>query len=491
MNSGFTSYPMAPSPMAHGPRARGRRYLPSSVHRPRVRAFSIFMVASVWSVLTASLSMVSGIPASAAEWLTIRGRLVPVNEGEGLLEKSFTLQALLEESAERSQLIWTLEEGGAGSWSWIDQFGQLTWDERGNLGATSLVPSLRYEAGELRGSVPITLVLPRPEEPLAIGVQWEHAGLRHEVAESARVSEQTAWMVAVRNNFGEKRTVLATMPAGLVVDAQETVFLGQGDRFRLRYQVAERRNMTASDWEEAKSDIERLQQLREQLAWRVHESERTWSDQQLELLKERLPSVRTSTRTESLATLLRTADQQSRLERGRAGALEEMRRRAIASSLPDFQLEPLGSPPLSRDDLGETVTIFHFWDYRDSPLREPYGQAGYLDFLSRKYSERGLQVVGVVVPSNPNAPDEIRQSAAGARRFANFMNLAYPLYVDQGGLLARVGDPRVCEANLPLFVAVGRNGKVVHYHAGHYEVDNNRGLVELEQVIEAALRKGE
>jgi hypothetical protein len=442
-------------------------------------------------LLLASI-ILGGHSLSAAEWLTIRGSLVPVQDDKGLIEKSFTIQAIWSEEKEgEGHLVWTLEEGGAGSWSWIDQFGQLQWDGQGRSLAGSLTPTLRYESGEVRGNVPILLVLPRPDEPLAVGSQWEEDGLKHEVLEPAQVGDQTGWLVAVRNNFGEKRTVLASAPTGFIIDAQETVFLGQGDRFRLQYQVAQRRDVTENDWQEAVKDFDRLRQLRAQLEWRAHEVERNWTEQQRELMKESLPQLRGATQTETLATLLRSAEQQARLDRGRAGALDEMRRRAVSSALPDFQLEPLGAPPLNKSDLSGSVTILHFWDYRDSPLREPYGQAGYLDFLSRKYAEQGLQVVGVVVPENVDDPQAVRQSGLGARRFANFMNLDYPLYLDQAGLLGQVGDPRVCEARLPLFVVVGRDGKVAHYHAGHYEVDNNRGLVELEKIIETALKKGE
>jgi hypothetical protein len=429
--------------------------------------------------------------ASAAEWLTVRGKLVPVSDADETVEKSFTLQVLVSEADDQNELIWTLEEAGAGSWSWLDHVGRLAWDERGTLAADSFSPALRYESGEVYGTVPLSLVLPQPAEALAIGTTWEHSGLTYAVTESARIEQRTAWLVSVRNNFGEKRTMLATMPSGLIADVQETVFLGQGGRYRLSYQVAERRPMADEAWQQARNDYDALQQLREQAEWRAHELDRAWTDEQRTALKDALPALRQQTETEPLANFLRVAFEESRLERGRAGALEAMRRRALDSALPDFQLEPLGSRPLRRPDLDDGITILHFWDYRDAPLREPYGQVGYLDFLSRKYESQGVRVVGVVIASDPDAPQELRQSAASARRFANFMNLAYPLYVDQGGLLGKVGDPRLCDAALPLFVAVGRDGKILHYHAGHYPVDNNRGLVELETVIQSALQKGE
>ena len=42
-------------------------------------------------------------------------------------------------------------------------------------------------------------------------------------------------------------------------------------------------------------------------------------------------------------------------------------------------------------------------------------------------------------------------------------------------------------AKLPLFVVVGPTGKVVHYHVGHYEIQRDRGLVQLDAVINEAM----
>ena len=42
------------------------------------------------------------------------------------------------------------------------------------------------------------------------------------------------------------------------------------------------------------------------------------------------------------------------------------------------------------------MLVLHFWDYRDKPLRQPYGQVGYLDFLRRKFDSDRLLVAGGV-----------------------------------------------------------------------------------------------
>jgi hypothetical protein len=76
---------------------------------------------------------------------------------------------------------------------------------------------------------------------------------------------------------------------------------------------------------------------------------------------------------------------------------------------------------------------------------------------------------------------------AGIRRLKSFMNLSYPIVLDGGSLIKRFGDPRLVGASLPLVVVVGPEGKIVHYHVGHYEVDRQDGLKQLDDVVHRAL----
>jgi hypothetical protein len=133
--------------------------------------------------------------------------------------------------------------------------------------------------------------------------------------------------------------------------------------------------------------------------------------------------------------------------------------------------------------------VLHFWDYRDEPLREPYGQIGYLDFLYHRRKAAGLQVYGVAV--NSRLADETTRGAAerSVKKLKSFMNLSYPVLLDGGGLLRQFGDPRVIGASLPLFVVVGPEGTIVHYHVGTYEVQQDQGLKELDDVVAGLLGK--
>jgi hypothetical protein len=69
------------------------------------------------------------------------------------------------------------------------------------------------------------------------------------------------------------------------------------------------------------------------------------------------------------------------------------------------------------------------------------------------------------------------------------MNLSYGILMDDGTVLKQFGDPRSSGSKLPLFVVIGRDGKVVEYHPGMYDVKPEQGLAELDAVVSKAAGK--
>ena len=68
------------------------------------------------------------------------------------------------------------------------------------------------------------------------------------------------------------------------------------------------------------------------------------------------------------------------------------------------------------------------------------------------------------------------------------MNISYSVLVDSEFYLRKVlGDPRAAGARLPLFLVLDKEGKVVHYHVGFYEVDRDRGQEKLDKEVSKAL----
>ena len=101
-----------------------------------------------------------------------------------------------------------------------------------------------------------------------------------------------------------------------------------------------------------------------------------------------------------------------------------------------------------------------------------------------------MQVLGVLVDEKIVDDDARRSAATSARKLKSFMNLSYGILMDDGTLLKKLGDPRPAGAKLPLFVVIGRDGKVADYHAGLYDVKPEQGLAELDAVVTKAAASG-
>jgi hypothetical protein len=69
------------------------------------------------------------------------------------------------------------------------------------------------------------------------------------------------------------------------------------------------------------------------------------------------------------------------------------------------------------------------------------------------------------------------------------MNLGYDLAVDDGTLLKKFGDPRQLGGKLPLWVLIGPDGKIAHYHVGFYDIKADEGLRELDEVLVALIKR--
>jgi hypothetical protein len=177
------------------------------------------------------------------------------------------------------------------------------------------------------------------------------------------------------------------------------------------------------------------------------------------------------------------------LSANRHDALAGLREKFEGRATEAFSARGIDDAALEAGDLKGRVTILHFWDYRDEPLREPYGQVGYLDFLYHRRKESGLRLYGVAVDGRLGDQQTRAAAERSVKKLKAFMNLSYPVLLDSGGLLKQFGDPRVVGGSLPLFVVIGPDARILHYHAGHYEVHQDQGLKELDAVVAKALDK--
>jgi hypothetical protein len=439
--------------------------------------------------LAATCSLLAAPPMEVGTQLSYRGTMVPVRDDGNPTAKEFTLELVAVASEnEAVDLVWTIEEQGRGGWTWLDRFGRCTV-AAGKREATGIGPALLYVREEGHSIVPIVpLVFAGPEE-LAPETTWEEGRLEYRVVGQPQIDGRACWEVDARSPYGHKRTLFVAQDQPLVVALHETVFIGQGQEHKLKLELQATKQHTSDESAAIQAAAERWQALRSDLSWEPQSRREELSDEQLRVLKAALPKLLQTAAAGPLAAIASAAERDAAGQRNRAGAVAALREKALGRTIGQLPASDIHGKPLTAASREGKVTVLHFWTYRDTPLVEPYGQVAYLDYLLRRRGSDRVALLGIVVPESNTDETTPRAQAASARKLQAFMNLSYPIAVDDGSLLKALGDPRVGGGRLPLFVVVGPDGKIAEYHAGTYEVKASEGLVELDAIVGKLLAK--
>ena len=443
-------------------------------------------------LLVSAQVLAAGGPLPAGTQLVYRGSFTPVKDDGVPTKKSFELtivasDAPLAEAANpAASLLWTLEETGRGSWLWLDHFGIMASDplarDTGDSG-----PSLLYVREEGQSVVPLPPLLFSREGDLAVGAEWSEGRLAYRVTGEKEIAGRKCREIEVKSPFGHKRTLFVDARSPLVAAVRETVFIGQGEQHELILELSANKQLDAEAREAAEEAFAAASSLRKKLERSPRSRQSELSDKQLAAIRADLPAVAKSAAATPLEAVLESAQSNLQSQRGRSAASSALREKIVGKDIGELRLTDVSGKPVTEELLKDKVTILHFWSYRDMPLEEPYGQVGYLDFLVRKRASEPVQVLGVAVDERVADESQRRSVAASVRRFRDFMNVGYTIALDDGALLARLGDPQKAGGKLPLFVVVGKDGKVAEYHAGLYEVAPQEGLAELDRLVQKLL----
>jgi hypothetical protein len=423
--------------------------------------------------------------------LTYRGTLAPgaeVAADPAKGTKTFDLTLWIVARGEsNTDVFWLVDEKGNGEFPWPARFGRATLDAK--LHASGSGPALLYDRGEGTSVVPVLVPLFAAAEPLAAGADIKDGQLELHVDKAKKIGDRAVWQITVRDPFGPKRLLSVDQQSPLVVAMTERVIMGRGEEYELKLELDGSQQLAGEQLAALTGAIAALTTVRDKLNLAARAQETEWKPEQLALLKEQLPPLAKAAAGTALAKVATAAARDLELQSGRTDAVAQLHDKFHGQAVEDFKIRGLGDDALARADLDGQVTVLHFWDYRDEPLREPYGQVGYLDFLYHRRKDSGLRLYGVAV--NGRLGDEQTRASAerSVKKLKSFMNLSYPVLLDSGALLKQFGDPRVLGANLPLFVVIGPDGKIIHYHVGTYDVHQDQGLKELDEVVAQSLEK--
>ena len=453
-----------------------------------------FCSLAISTLLVGTLSTSIALPDQsllAAELLVYQGTMVPDDGDATTSTKEYKITVLRDRGDDGGVLYWTIRENGRGELSWIEQFGVSRWiDGNGfNLQSsrTSLAnPLILFNSENHTSLIPLALFQIADGGKINMDTVWKQGGLSYRVTEREQMNGKSFWRVLGFNSFGTKRTVWVSAD-GVINRLEERVTVGQGERHTLEYRLVKREVVSDEACDKTIAAFAEFTSLRDQLELDLPSKEVVWDDEQLKLLRAQSDKLIEIAKTTTLADLSLIAKKDVQSQNGRRGGVASLTTRAMGKVVTTPGFELYRGSGFDEASLKGKITILHFWDYKDSPLSPPYGQVGYLDFLSRKYADKGLQVAGVVVRPELEDPTLRTRVRASTRKFASFMNLSYPVLADVQGYISELGDPRRAGAKLPLFVVLDKSGKVVHYKVGFYEVDRQVGLRALHDIVKEQL----
>ena len=436
--------------------------------------------AGLAAVLLCCMALTNSAPGRAADEPGIvhheySGALIQPGDGDGQVLRRFEVQTFDSPASCFFHLSDDLRQGCP----WPDSYG-LTGPE---TSLNQLQPHLLYPYDGTPWFLalpPLKVALPAEIQP---GHSWNQNGWQLTATEARTEENLRIWQLEAREPRGRRQSLQVDATSGILVRAEADIFMGQGDQFLMTLVRSATKSLPAEQAQAIAQSRDALLQLQAKLGRRPDAQLAELSQRQVTDAADALDAISKLAAGTALERLTRQirADveiQKKRLESaaGRAATL-------MSSPAPGFTLNLAAGGSLSSDSLKGKTVILHFWDYKDSPLSEPYGQTGYLEFLNNRRRNQNLQVVGISTNGDLQTPENVARGRRSARKIAEFMNLSYPIGYDDGTLLKTLGDPRESRGQLPLWVVIGADGKVKHYHAGFYEIDAAKGLKELEAVL--------
>ncbi|MFV0443855.1 MAG: TlpA family protein disulfide reductase [Planctomycetaceae bacterium] len=427
------------------------------------------------------LLIAAGVPViadAASQQVHYRGQLVQQDVGGGETPvRSFGVAAWIDDD----KAIWRVDDEGRGGLPWWDSVGRHDSND-----SASPAPRLRH----VHLGRPYTLTLPGPlvslgpfELDAMFEGQWEGRRTTFTVTGQQRVNNRDCWVLSADSGNGRRQTWLVEQGTGLLVRAASRVFIGQGERFELQLELDSDDPPAADTAAKELAATEQLLKLRDSLELLPDIAIEDLSTQQLaqvEAALDSLSSVAEETEAEHFVAAISAVTQASRQ---RSHALQQLEHKIVGQPLPNKSLPGVNDDTIPLRTPSAGITVLHFWEYRGKP-EAPFGQVGYLDFLSGKLQGQPVRVIGVAVDERAADPRQLRAVRRDIKKFTSeFIRISYPLAIDDGSLVKTLGDPRPLETPFPLWVVVGKDGRIAHYRTGLYNVDPSRGLTELSQII--------
>lgn len=404
--------------------------------------------------------------------------------------KKFTVLAVASRQADGTKLTYLTDERGNGSWAWPERFGTIELNSKLKPAQDAAIRVLAEHEGHL---YPIPLRQPFFEHSDKLALldtddgedTWEVGSFSYEVVEGAKkLKDRECHLIRVSTNNGRKQKLwVSKNDHMLLVAAEQQVFMGRGDEFQLKFELESAKPLDAPALAKLQKPLQILGDLKAQMNRADGETKPELSEAQTAAARKVVDQLQADSEGTPLAPLAAVISRDVKSQTQRADDVANVSKKLVGQPAPAFELTTLEKKTINSKELAGKIVVLHFWDYDSEPLTEPYGQVGYLDFLSNKRKRYGIEVIGVATNESFGDPAKTTGALRSVRKLREFMNLGYPIATDDGTLVAKFGDPRKLGAKLPLWVVIDPDGKIAHYHVGFYAIKPDEGLRPLDEAV--------
>ena len=402
--------------------------------------------------------------------------------------KSFTIHAttILADDGS-SQLAYYLDERGGGSWGWPERYGLMPTAD-----ATSMkFPPMRILYTHESQQYPLVIRSPLfPfREKLMPQSAWADGKYEYVVTRTRTLKKRSGFQIEVSTNLGRSQTLVVEAETGILLSLDERVIIGRGDEFQLKMELQSQEQLAAADAAKFQQALDSLLNIRAGLNRTGEQKVIELTSDQLNSIRKELPRIETESENTSLSRLVASIARDLQQQQKRLEGVAGLQKKLVGQPSPEWKVKLIDGRTVSAADFKGQVVVLHFWQYRSEPLSEPYGQVGYLDFLSSKRKKLGVAVIGINVDERFANPQQKAVANRSMRGLLDFMKLGYDMGTDDGTILAEFGDPRSLGAPLPLWLVIGHDGKVTHSHTGFYDIKPDEGLKPLDDAVVEAVRR--
>lgn len=441
------------------------------------------MISTLATLAMASL-LASPFEGSAAVELRYRGALVPLAaNADGEPVKQFNLYTIVRKRMpDGHEFAFIVDENGGGQWAWPERYGSIALDGRHQPTGDAQIRVLYLHEGTPH-PLPLRQPLFEHSEKLSPEAEWEAGGLNYRVIGSRTIANRECWGVEAEDRFNRVQSIWVDKASPLLIASEHDVTVGRGERFRLEMELESAEAISADRLDALDRPLHSLLSLQEQLKRPSNSTDPELNDRQLAAAKAQIDAVQRQSEATPFEALAKFIGADVKFQLKRSEGVGDVARQLVGGKAPVLDLVALDESQVEDPIAREKIVVLHFWKYRGDPPQEPYGQVGYLDFLHNRRSKLGVEVYGVAVDPRVGDSRERKGALRQIRKLTEFMNLSYPIAIDDGTLLSKFGDPRRLGAKLPVWVVIGPDSRVAHYHVGFYEIGRDQGLRELDDVV--------